>query len=47
MTAMDQHAVERIRKLSKDAQSDPAKAAQLRQQLKKYLDRQQRQKPKR
>ena len=40
MTSMDQHAVTRIHQLAKDAQADPAKAAKLRQQLKKYLDRQ-------
>jgi hypothetical protein len=36
---MDQHDIDRIRRLAKDARSDPRKAAELRRRLKKRLDR--------
>jgi hypothetical protein len=45
MTDMDQGAVTRMTKLAREAQDDPKKAAKLRKQLKKYLDRQKRQRP--
>lgn len=47
MSSMDQNDITRITKLEHEAQSDPKKAAQLRRQLKKRLDRLKSQRPKR